>query len=171
MLLVDSHLDLSWNAITWNRDLTWTISQIREAERGWEEQGRATNTVSFPELRNAEVVVCLATALARVNPHARNNIDFRSQSNAYAMAQGQLAYYRIMQRQGEMRMLRTAAEIDRHVEAWKAGDRTLGFVFSTSGTPTACAPSASPTTAPAPTPTARAAKAASCPPAASCSKT
>lgn len=133
MLLVDSHLDLSWNAITWNRDLTWSIAEIRAAERGMDEQGRATNTVSFPELRKAEVVLCLATALARTNAHARNNIDFRSQQTAYAMAQGQLAYYRIMEKAGEMRMLRSAAAIDAHLKAWQSGDRTLGFIFAMEG--------------------------------------
>ena len=31
-LIIDSHLDLSWNAMSWNRDLTQSIADVRLAE-------------------------------------------------------------------------------------------------------------------------------------------
>ncbi len=65
MMIIDSHLDLSWNALNWKRDLTQTIGEIRRSEEGMNDRKRGHNTVSFPELQKAGVAVCLATVLAR----------------------------------------------------------------------------------------------------------
>ena len=59
MLVIDAHLDLSYNALNWNRDLTLSVADIRRQESGMTEKGRGTNTVAFPELRAGEVGVCL----------------------------------------------------------------------------------------------------------------
>ena len=34
MIVVDSHLDLAWNALNWNRDLTLPLEEIQGAEAG-----------------------------------------------------------------------------------------------------------------------------------------
>ena len=34
MMIIDSHLDLSWNALNWKRDLTKSIEEIRRSEAG-----------------------------------------------------------------------------------------------------------------------------------------
>ena len=34
MMIIDSHLDLSWNALNWKRDLTKSIEEIRRSEEG-----------------------------------------------------------------------------------------------------------------------------------------
>jgi membrane dipeptidase len=65
MIVIDAHLDLSYKALNWNRDLTPPVAEIRRMEAGMHEKGRGTNTVAFPELRAGEVAVCLATVLAR----------------------------------------------------------------------------------------------------------
>ena len=65
MIVIDAHLDLSWSALNWNRDLTLTVPEIRRTEMGMKESHRGKNTVSFPEMRKGEVAVCLATSLAR----------------------------------------------------------------------------------------------------------
>jgi len=36
MLVIDAHLDLSWSALNWNRDLTLEVSIIRQSEAGME---------------------------------------------------------------------------------------------------------------------------------------
>ena len=36
MMIIDSHLDLSWNALNWKRDLTKSIEEIRRSEAGHE---------------------------------------------------------------------------------------------------------------------------------------
>src|SRR5260370_16564323 len=67
MLLFDAHLDLSMNALHWNRDLTRSVAEIRAAEAGMEQKGRCAGTVSLPEMRAGEVGVCVATLIARVS--------------------------------------------------------------------------------------------------------
>jgi hypothetical protein len=34
MIVIDGHLDLSWNALNWCRDLTLPVEEIRRAEAG-----------------------------------------------------------------------------------------------------------------------------------------
>ena len=52
MLIIDAHLDLSMNALEWNRDFTRPISEIRERERGMTDKpDRGRGTVCFPEMR------------------------------------------------------------------------------------------------------------------------
>ena len=67
-LMIDSHLDLSWNALQWNRDLTEPLEQLNDREKQMadrRQRGRAT--VSLPELRKGGIAVCLATMLARAS--------------------------------------------------------------------------------------------------------
>ncbi len=52
MLILDAHLDLSMNALEWNRDLTRPIEEIRARERNQHDKpDRGQGTVSLPEMR------------------------------------------------------------------------------------------------------------------------
>jgi len=136
MIVIDAHLDLSWSALNWNRDLTLTVPEIRRTEMGMKEHHRGNNTVSFPEMRKGEVAVCLATLLARSGGLTEPLVDFRSCELASAMAHGQLAYYRIMESEGHLRMLRDRRSLDAHIESWKkaAGKGVpLGFILAMEG--------------------------------------
>src|SRR4051794_12032024 len=68
MLIIDAHLDLAWNALDWNRDLTQSAAEIRRREiaEGIRGKGRGEGTVSFPELRRGGVGLFIATLLARL---------------------------------------------------------------------------------------------------------
>ena len=33
MFILDAHLDLAMNALEWNRDLTWTVEDIRKSKK------------------------------------------------------------------------------------------------------------------------------------------
>jgi membrane dipeptidase len=70
-LIFDIHLDLSYNALDFNRDLRWTQERIRRRELGMKDQPfRTRNTVCFPEMRRGRVGLCVATQIARsVDPH------------------------------------------------------------------------------------------------------
>ena len=135
MLLVDSHLDLSLNAINWNRDITRPTEEIRRSEKGMTQQARGNNTVALPEMRKGEVAVSIATLLAHANPAGSSSIDHRNQEIACAMAQGQLAYYNILESEGHLRQLRTWSAIEAHLREWKNdGARCpLGYVLSMEG--------------------------------------
>ena len=50
----------------------------------------------------------------------RGDIDWPAQSMAYAVAMGQLAYYRLLEERGALRLLLDAAALKQHVAEWDA---------------------------------------------------
>lgn len=120
VLIVDAHLDLAWNALQWDRDLERSAYTIRTREESVPGLGRGQGTVAFPELRRGRVCVGFATTLARNTGRAVPGLDYGSPYQAYAAAQGQLAYYRALERAGHVRVLRTSADLDAHFAEWRS---------------------------------------------------
>jgi membrane dipeptidase len=124
--IFDAHLDLAWSAVCFNRDLTLSVEEIRRREQGMtDEPARGGNTLTLPELRKAGVRVCVATLLARGGPeqkwqagYKRSDLDWANQTHAYAAAHAQLAYYRMLEKQGCVCILRTARDLAAH---WDLG--------------------------------------------------
>ncbi len=137
MLLFDAHLDIALNAVDWNRDMRCGVNDIRAQERalGMTEKGRCTNTLTLPELRRAEVGVCLATLLARQEKEINHSLGWTSPETCYAMAHAHLAYYRAMERAGWMKMLRTKSDLEAHVAAYRSApdNAPLGFILTMEG--------------------------------------
>jgi membrane dipeptidase len=121
MLLFDAHLDLAMNAMNWNRDITRTVTEIRAAEAGMEQKGRCAGTVALPEMRAGEVGLCVATLIARVSYPGNPLPGYASPAIAAAAARGQLAYYRVLEAQGELKMIRDAEELAAHAAEWGVG--------------------------------------------------
>jgi membrane dipeptidase len=144
MLVIDAHLDLAWDALNWNRDLTLPVEEIRRSEAGMGDFHRGQNTVSFPEMRKADVGVCLATVLARASSRGEALLDYRTREIASAMGIGHVEFYRIMESEGQMRMLRDWPALDAHVQQWKtAGGAStpLGFILAMEGADPILSPS------------------------------
>lgn len=120
MLLIDGHLDLAMNALLWNRDLRRTAHETRSLEAGMTEKGRAAGTVAFPELTRGEVAISFATVIARVQQPGSAVSGYRTHEIAYAHAQGQLAYYRQLERDGALRILCDWPTVEAHWRAWQA---------------------------------------------------
>ncbi len=135
MLLIDAHLDLAMNALNWDRDLDLEVSEIREREAGMTQKGRARGTTSFPEMRKGEVAVSVVTVIARTARPNSPSTGAANQEISYAKAQGQLAYYRVLEAEGKVRMLADWEGLERHVEAWKqrGAEEPLGFILSMEG--------------------------------------
>jgi membrane dipeptidase len=135
MLLIDGHLDLAINALLWNRDLRKSAHAIRADEQGMTQKGRAAGTVGFPDLRRGKVAISFATVIARTRSGRNSEIDFRTHEIAYAHAQGQLAYYRELERQGVLRILGDWPAVASHIEHWRRDpDRApLGIVLAMEG--------------------------------------
>ena len=122
MLIFDAHLDLSMNALEWNRDYTRPLHEIREREQGKTDRAdRGHGTVCFPEMRRGSVGICVATLIGRyVKPNNRLR-GWHSPEQAWAQTQGQLAWYRAMEERGEMSQIKTVAELNAAVENWAHG--------------------------------------------------
>ncbi len=131
MLVVDAHLDLAMNAVLWNRDLTLSAHETREIERaaGMTEKGRGAGTVGLPDLRAGQIGLVFATVIARKNHGQNGRIDFRTHEIAYAHAQGQLAYYRELERQGGIRLIRTRVDLMDWRATWEADPDAAPFGF------------------------------------------
>jgi membrane dipeptidase len=96
MFLIDAHLDISTNAIEWNRDYRMSVYDIRKSEEGMTDKiDRGKGTVSFPELRKGNIGLVVATQLARFNQNNGNlpGAGWNSPHQAWAMSQAQIAWY------------------------------------------------------------------------------
>jgi membrane dipeptidase len=142
MLIIDAHLDLAMNAIEWNRDLTRSIEEIRAREAGLTDRpDRGRGTVSFQEMRRGSVGLCVATQIARYVAPGSSLPGWHSPEQAWAMTQGQLAWYRAMEARGELVQIRDRAGLDRHLALWNAstyssqpvGNLPIGYVLSLEG--------------------------------------
>jgi len=119
MFIIDAHLDLAWNALQWNRGLKQSVYTIRSQESNLSEPGRGQGTVAFPEMRKGHIALCCATLIARSTGQAVPYIDYASPEQAYAAAQGQLAYYHALNESGEVRLIKNLADLNHHIREWE----------------------------------------------------
>lgn len=142
MLIFDAHLDLAWNALQWNRNLLDSVATIRTKELGMTGPGRSQGTVALPEMRQGRIAVSIVTLLARATGQRVEHLDYDSSHQAYASAQGQLAYYRALEADGYCRILTNATDLARHLQTWENWEATsadntqpppLGFIISMEG--------------------------------------
>jgi membrane dipeptidase len=122
MFIIDAHLDLSMNAMEWNRDLRLPVDDIRIRERGMSDKpDRAKGTVSLPALRQGGIGLVVATQIARYVAPDNPLPGWHSPWQAWAQTQGQLAWYKAMEEAGEMVMIRDLAGLETHVKIWMEG--------------------------------------------------
>jgi len=137
-LIFDAHLDLSMNAMEWNRDITLTVPQIRKREEGLTDKpDRAKGTVSLPAMRRGRIGLCVATQIARYVAPGNPLPGWHSQEQAWAQTQGQLAWYKAMEDKGEMIQIKDADGLLAHVKLWEEAEDTstlpVGFILSLEG--------------------------------------
>ncbi|GAB2494068.1 dipeptidase [Algoriphagus taiwanensis] len=138
MFTLDAHLDLSMNALEWNRDLTRPVSEINAREKGLTDKpDRGNATVSLPELRKGNVGLVVATQIARFVAPDNHLPGWHSPEQAWAQTQGQLAWYRAMVEKGEMTQIRNWSELEAHLANWNQGvdksQKPVGFILSLEG--------------------------------------
>jgi membrane dipeptidase len=135
-LIFDAHLDLAMNALEWNRDLRWSVDEIRMSEKGMTDKpDRSRGTVSLPSMRDGHVGVCVATQIGRFVKRGNNIPGWKSPEQAWAQTQGQLAWYKTMEEEGQMTQIQTPEDLDRHVLQWENPDENtpVGYVLSLEG--------------------------------------
>jgi membrane dipeptidase len=134
--IVDGHLDLAMNALEWNRDLTQSVNIIRESEKGMTDKpDRMNGTVSLPSMREGNLGLCIATQIARYVKPGNTLPGWRSPFQAWAMTQGQLAWYRAMEEAGHMVQITGKDLLERHLRAWEDPPRNapVGYILSLEG--------------------------------------
>ncbi len=146
--ICDGHLDLAMNAVSFDRDLAAPIEEINRAERHMSDhKARGRATVSFPDMRSGGVGLCLGTVLARANAgsrpaggYMRIDFDHATSDAASCAAFSQLAYYRLLESRGEIRMIGNRTELESHWGEWRAAGSSerlrrlpVGIVLSMEG--------------------------------------
>jgi membrane dipeptidase len=148
MLIADGHLDLTLNAIQWGRDIEKSVYTLRALEVGnslglpknW---GAGLGTVALPEMRQGRVALCFATLISACSGNPSPHMDYSSLNQANAVARGQVAYYRNLEKAGLIRMIEDLDSLNRHIAEWEAWDSEhqnvsdatppLGIVLSMEG--------------------------------------
>ncbi|RYZ47041.1 MAG: peptidase M19 [Sphingobacteriales bacterium] len=137
MFIVDAHLDLAMNAMEWNRDLRRSVHELRSSEAGMSDKpDRARGTVSLPALREGNVGLVVATQIARYAGAGNPLPGWHSPQQAWAQTQAQLAWYKEMERVGEMTMITNLHQLNQHLTNWESSDsdnKPIGFILSLEG--------------------------------------
>ncbi len=139
-LYVDGHLDLASNVTVHDRDLTRGVLAQRRAE----DRSRQELLVTLPELRRGHVGIVFGTLftlpLDMVRPAGappltewQKSVCYETPDEAHALAVDQLEIYETWEDDGRIRLLRTQADLQAHVDAWTGGDRTLGVILLMEG--------------------------------------
>ncbi|MBI3467772.1 MAG: membrane dipeptidase [Planctomycetes bacterium] len=136
-LIIDAHLDLSMNALLWNRDLTRTVAEIRQREAGKTDKvDRGKGTVALPDMRRGRVGLCVATLIGRYVKQSNPLPGYHSPEIAWAVTQGELAWYRAMEEAGEMVQVYNRSTLDKHLDLWMGetpDNAPVGYVLSIEG--------------------------------------
>ncbi len=134
-LIIDGHLDLAMNAIDWNRDLRKSVDEIRLLEAGKTDlRGRADGTISFEEMRKGKVGLCLSTLIARYAKPDHPLGGWQSPEQAWSQTCAQLAWYREMEREGQMTQIKSKKDLEDHLVKWRTGTTaSIGYILTLEG--------------------------------------
>jgi membrane dipeptidase len=136
MFTIDAHLDLSMNAMEWNRDLRSSITEIREREKNkTDKPDRGKGTVSLPELRKGNIGLVVATQIARHVAPGNALPGWHSPEQAWSQTQAQLAWYKTMEDQQEMFQVHDIATLESHLQRWQGQQEkgAVGYILSLEG--------------------------------------
>ena len=134
--IIDIHLDLSMNAIEWNRDLTQSVLQINAQEKNLiDKPDRGKATVSLQAMREGNIGFCVATQIARYVKSNNPLPGWNSPTQAWAQTQGQLAWYRAMEKAGEMTQIIDKKGLQNHLDLWSSSEpnKPIGYLLNLEG--------------------------------------
>lgn len=126
------------NAMEWNRDLRKSIDEIRNREKGMSDKpDRGNNVVCFPELRKGNIGLVVATQIARYVAPDNPLPGWFSPEQAWAQTQAQVAWYKVMEEEGELRQVKDLASLESHLKYWDNPNsdqhKTIGYILSLEG--------------------------------------
>ncbi|WP_121355659.1 dipeptidase [Flavisolibacter nicotianae] len=139
MFIIDAHLDLAMNAMEWNRDLRRPAREINAREKGMTDKpDRGNAVVSLPDLRKGGIGLVVATQIARYVAADNPLPGWHSPQQAWAQTQGQLAWYKAMEAEGEMVQVNNLDSLEKHLARWKDASepndkKPIGYILSLEG--------------------------------------
>src|SRR5580765_6130550 len=133
MFIIDAHLDLAMNAMEWNRDLRQPVDDLRKREAGMiDKPDRGNGTVSFEELRKGNIGLVVATQIARYSAPGNPFHGWNSPQQAWGQTQGQLAWYKAMEDEGQLLQIKDLRSLEIHLAYWSKDEsekKPIGFIL------------------------------------------
>ena len=127
-IFIDGHLDLAYNALAAGRDLTRSLDKLRRTQD-------ETALVTLPELRRAGVRVVLGTIFVRPadakSLGGKGTLEgkvYETPEEARKLGLAQLELYERWEEAGEVRIVRTLADLESHLAA-SAEDSRVSVVL------------------------------------------
>ena len=140
MLIFDGDYPMANGAMRHDRDLTLPIDQVRSAPPAGARLGAWPDSdvmASLPEMRRGEVAAALVKLVGCVVRPVHHHGEHRTQDIAHGAARGQLAYFRLLEKKGESRILETRTDFAEHMSAWSEAttydDLPVGMVIGMEG--------------------------------------
>ena len=135
-IIIDGDYPMAVGAMDWDRDLTRPIEEVRAATGGTaRREGWPDSEVmaTLPEMRKGGIAAALVKVTVCVKKPGHAHGEYRTADIAYGAANGQLAYYRILEARGEARVLSTSSELASHMSTWKKATEysslPVGFII------------------------------------------
>jgi len=136
-LIIDAHLDLSMNAMEWNRDLRRPLQEIRDREKLLTDKpDRGKGVVCFDELRKGNIGLVVATQIARYVSLENSLPGWNSPEQAWAHTQSQRTWYKEMEIQGELKSITNLSDLENHLKYWNTNQsekKAIGYILSLEG--------------------------------------
>ncbi len=133
MLIFDGDYPMAYGALELNRNLSLPIDELRATDP----DSSNVPFASLPEMRRGGIVCALMKFTIRRRWEGSVLEGYDSAEAAYGAAKGQLAYYRILERQGEGVILTTGSDLAEHVKRWEEEEdhlnSTVGFIIGMEG--------------------------------------
>lgn len=133
-LIVDSHEDLAWNMLTFQRDYSLSSQQIRANERNTQAPEHNGDTLlGWDDYQTANVAVIFSTLFAAPIKTKEGEWDtqtYRSQEEAHYLYRAQLDTYRRLtdDRPEKFRLLCGRNDLADHLKQREQGSRTVGLL-------------------------------------------
>jgi membrane dipeptidase len=112
------------------------VEEIRKYEFGLNDKpDRMKGTVSISEMRKGKIGLCVATQIARYVKPENALPGWKSPQQAWAMTQGQLAWYRSMEQIKQMIQITDLNQLEKHLLLWNnpPDDAPIGYILSLEG--------------------------------------
>ncbi len=142
MIIVDAHADIAWNMLTFQRDYTLSVAEIRRRERGSEIPIYNGDTLlGWPEYQAGKVALVFSTLFAspiRFRKGAWDTLCYSNTSQARAFHLAQLDVYRRMVEETpeKFRLIQDQKALTDHLSDWQevlAEEHPIGLILLMEG--------------------------------------
>lgn len=120
MLIFDGDYPMAPVAMRLRRDVTQSLPELRRRDRNPEDIALA----SLPEMRRAGMAVAILKVASDMEREGNTITGYNAPHRVHASGKGQIAYYRMLEKMGELRIIRSRDDLREHMAAWEAAQES-----------------------------------------------